>query len=75
VVGRETKAVALQTAGTNDPIYVNPYRFCNQYELFEVIAVLNTEDVPEEQEHVPAEEQESEETEKTDDESNRTTDV
>lgn len=50
VVGREQKAVALQTAGTNEPIYVNPNRFCNQYELFETIAILNTEDVPAEEE-------------------------
>lgn len=66
VVGKETKAVALQTTGSNDPIYVNPYRFCNQYELFETLAVLNTEDVPAEQEQ---------EEEKKDDEGNRTTDV
>lgn len=48
LVGKEKRAVALQTVASNEPIYVDPTRFCHQYELFETIAVLNTEDVPEE---------------------------
>ena len=52
LIGKEGKAVVLMTTASQDPIYVNPSRFCSQYDCYEKVAVVVTESLPKEQEEV-----------------------